>query len=123
MDTADTVRTVPSQKTKYTCISADSHIDLVWLPPDLFITNASQAMKDRMPFVTDSPEGPVWVSKRGAKFGLAGGVGSSGKKYIPGQIIRSDVMAEEGVYSESSRISHRMSDPHQRIKDQDRDGI
>ena len=38
---------------KYDVISADCHIDLIWLPPDLFTDNAPAAMKDRMPFVTD----------------------------------------------------------------------
>jgi len=35
---------------RYTRISADCHIDLPWLPPDLFTANASAAMKDRMPY-------------------------------------------------------------------------
>ena len=68
-------------KTKYMCISADSHLDLVWLPPDLFTRNASAAMKDRVPYVVDSPDGPLWVSKKGAKFGLAGGVGSMSRQH------------------------------------------
>ena len=38
---------------KYDVISADCHIDLIWLPPDLFTANAPAALKDRMPFVTD----------------------------------------------------------------------
>ena len=54
---------------QYKVISADCHIDLIWLPPDLFTSNATHAMKERMPFVTDGPDGPVWVSKRGASFG------------------------------------------------------
>jgi predicted TIM-barrel fold metal-dependent hydrolase len=110
-------------KTRYTCISADSHLDLVWLPYDLFTKNATAQMKDRMPYVVESPDGPLWVSKKGAKFGLAGGVGSSGMKYTPGEVIRSDIMAKEGVWSAQSRDSHRMSDPEQRLKDQYRDGI
>jgi hypothetical protein len=31
---------------RYTRISADCHIDMPWLPPDLFTTNASALMKD-----------------------------------------------------------------------------
>lgn len=30
-------------------ISADCHIDLPWIPPDLFTANSSAALKDRMP--------------------------------------------------------------------------
>jgi len=58
----------------YTRISADCHIDMPWIPPDLFTANASAALRDRMPYVTDGPDGPQWTSKNGASFGLVGGV-------------------------------------------------
>jgi len=48
---------------RYEMISADCHIDLCWLPPDLFTTNASAGLRDRMPYVTDGPKGPRWVTK------------------------------------------------------------
>ena len=38
---------------RYTRISADCHVDLCWLPPDLFVTNASADMRDRMPHVIE----------------------------------------------------------------------
>ncbi len=60
---------------KYDVISADCHIDLIWLPPDLFTANAPAAMKDRMPYVTDGPRGKEWVTKSGASFGLMNGMG------------------------------------------------
>ena len=107
----------------YRVISADCHIDLIWLPPDLFTSNASAAMKDRMPFVTDSDEGPAWVSKGGAYFGLQNGMGSAGRKYVPGQIHRADRMAETGLYEDGRNGVRRLTDPHLRIKDQDLDGI
>src|SRR5207237_10740911 len=69
-------------------ISADCHIDLCQLPPDLFTSNASAALRDRMPYVTDSPKGKVWVSKHGGFFGLAGGWGSAGREDAPGRIHR-----------------------------------
>ncbi len=53
---------------KYDVISADGHIDLIWLPPDLFSSNASGQMKDRMPFVTEGENGPKWVSKGGRRW-------------------------------------------------------
>ena len=43
---------------EYKRISADSHVDLCWMPPDLFVTEAAPAMRERMPFVTDGPDGP-----------------------------------------------------------------
>src|SRR5262245_51360905 len=36
---------------RYEIISADCHIDLCWLPPDLFVKNAVPEMRDRMPYV------------------------------------------------------------------------
>jgi len=40
-------------------LSADFHIDLIWLPPDLFTLNASAALRERMPYVVDSEKGPA----------------------------------------------------------------
>ena len=105
----------------YRIISADCHIDLIWLPPDLFTANASAAMKDRMPFVTDGDDGPVWVSRGGAYFGLQNGMGSAGRKYVPGQIHRADRMAETGLYDDGRNGIRRLTDPELRIRDQDLD--
>ena len=82
----------------YTRISADCHIDMPWIPPDLFTDNASTAMRDRMPYVVDSPDGPQWTCKNGTSFGLVGGVGPGGAKLVPGQNYRVDKMAETGLY-------------------------
>ena len=108
---------------RYTRISADCHLDLIWLPPDLFTANASAAMRDRMPYVTDGPKGPIWVSKKGAQFGLVNGMGSAGREYVPGQIHRSDRMASTGLYDDGRRGVRRLTDPHLRLKDQERDGV
>src|ERR671931_2029528 len=108
---------------KYDVISADCHIDLIWLPPDLFTSNASAALRDRMPYVTDGGRGKEWVTKSGASFGLMNGMGSAGRLYEPGKIHRSDRMASEGIYEDGKKGIRRMTDPEMRLKDQDRDGI
>src|SRR5205085_2312939 len=108
---------------KYEVISADCHIDLIWLPPDLFTSNASAEFRDRMPFVTEGPRGREWVSKNGASFGLDTGMGSAGRPYIPGQIHRSDRMASTGLYEDGKNGIRRLTDPDLRLEDQDRDGI
>ncbi len=108
---------------KYDVISADCHIDLVWLPPDLFTANAPAAFRDRMPYVADGENGPVWVSRNGARFGLQNGMGSAGREYVPGQIRRSDRMAETGLFRDGKKGIRRLTDPDLRIKDQDLDGI
>ena len=41
---------------QYRRISADCHLDLPWLPPELFVENATREFKDRMPFVEDRSE-------------------------------------------------------------------
>ena len=108
---------------QYEIISADCHIDLIWLPPDLFTSNASAALKDRMPHVVDSEKGPCWVSRSGANFGLMNGMGSAGREYVPGQIYRSDRMASTGLYDDGRKGVRRLSDPDLRLKDQELDGV
>jgi predicted TIM-barrel fold metal-dependent hydrolase len=107
----------------YDVISADGHIDLIWLPPDLFTGNASAALRERMPYVVDGPTGKQWVSKSGAKFGLMNGMGSAGRQYVPGQIHRSDRMASTGLYDDGNKGIRRLTEPELRLKDQDRDGV
>lgn len=108
---------------RYDVISADCHIDLIWLPPDLFTSNARVALKDRMPYVTEGRHGKRWVAKNGANFGLMNGMGSAGREYVPGQIHRSDRMASTGLYEDGKRGIRRLTDPELRLKDQDRDGV
>ncbi len=108
---------------KYKRISADCHIDLCWMPPDLFVTEATPAMKDRMPYVTDGPDGPYWTCKNGTSFGLKNGVGPSGQKYVPGVHARADLMAETKLYEDGKKDIRRVSDPDLRIKDMERDNV
>ena len=107
----------------YEMISADCHLDLCWLPTDVFTKNASPALRDRMPYVTDGPQGPMWVTKSGANLGLMNGMGSAGRQYVPGMIHRSDRMASTGLYDDGKKGIRRLSDPELRVKDQDRDGV
>jgi uncharacterized protein len=107
----------------YTRISADCHIDMPWVPDDLFTKNASAALRDRMPYVTEGPDGPYWTCKNGTSFGLVGGVGPSGQKLVPGQNYRVDKMAETGLYEDGKKGIRRPTDPHLRIKDMERDGV
>jgi hypothetical protein len=63
------------------------------------------------------------VANNGATFGLAGGVGASGTKYVPGKQLRVDVMASTGLYEDGKKGIRRPGDPHLRIKEMDRDGV
>jgi hypothetical protein len=53
--------------------------------------------------VTDGDNGPVWVTKQGASFGLMNGMGSGGREYKPGEIQRSDWMAETGLFADGKK--------------------
>jgi len=108
---------------RYEMISADCHVDLCWLPPDLFTQNASPALRDRMPFVVEGPRGPMWTTKAGATLGRVNGMGSAGREYIPGKIHRADRMAATGLYEDGKKGIRRLTDPELRVKDQDRDGV
>lgn len=108
---------------RYEVISADCHIDLIWLPPDLFTSNARAGLKDRMPYVVEGSKGKRWVARTGANFGLMNGMGSAGREYIPGQIHRSDRMASTGLYDDGRKGIRRLTDPELRLKDQERDGV
>jgi uncharacterized protein len=108
---------------RYDVISADCHIDLIWLPPDLFTDNSPAKLKDRMPYVIEGRSGKRWVAKNGANFGLMNGMGSAGREYVPGQIHRSDRMASTGLYEDGKKGIRRLSDPELRLKDQERDGV
>src|SRR5580704_11126188 len=108
---------------KYEFISADCHIDLIWLPPNLFTENAPAVLKERMPYVLEGRKGMQWVSKNGARFGLMNGMGSAGREYVPGEIHRSDRMASTGLYDDGQNGIRRPTDPELRLKDQERDGV
>jgi predicted TIM-barrel fold metal-dependent hydrolase len=107
----------------YQRISADCHIDLPMLAPDIFTANASVALKERMPYVTDGPDGPYWTCKNGGSFGLLNGVGPAGQKLVPGQNYRVDVMASTGLYEDGQKGRRHPTDPVLRAKDMDRDGV
>src|ERR1700719_13296 len=108
---------------KYDVISADCHVDLIWLPPDLFTANAPGAVKERMPYVADGPRGKEWVTKNGSSFGLMNGMGWAGRKYEPAKIHRSDRMPSTGLYADGEKGIRRLTDPDLRLKEQDRDGV
>jgi uncharacterized protein len=93
------------------------------MPPTLFQEQASAQMKERMPFVADGPNGPYWTSKNGLSFGLLNGVGPAGQKYEKGKHRRADLMADTGLYADGKKGVQRISDPHLRLKDMERDGV
>jgi predicted TIM-barrel fold metal-dependent hydrolase len=104
-------------------ISADGHIDLPVLPETLFVDNCPAHLRERMPRVEETEQGRVWVAARGVRLGMAGGMGSAGRRYEPGQIHRADRMAATGLYDDQERGVLRPTIPELRLRDQDRDGV
>ena len=52
---------------QYRRISADCHLDMLWLPPDLFTSNASSKLRDLMPYVEKGADGVErWTDQSGA---------------------------------------------------------
>lgn len=99
----------------YRIISADDHIDLQWLPKDLWQTRVPTAWRERAPKVVDTPEGPYWVcgSDRwdpwGGRLGAAGAMGGRRLALERGGVL------EPGVLRPTTTAL--------RLADMDRDGI
>ena len=49
---------------EYTIISGDSHVDLTWLPGDLFASNAPADMAAKMPKVVVDEQGKIVEDER-----------------------------------------------------------
>ena len=105
-------------------ISGDGHIDLPWLPSDLFVSNAPARYKDRMPQVRDTDEGKRWYMQGRPLAWVAAAVPeSSWERYEPGRSRRLDRMEEMGFFSDGQNGIFRPTTPVLRVKDQDLDGV
>ena len=58
----------------YRIISADCHIDMTWMPGDLWVKNAPARMRDQVPQVRQTPDGPRWFAEE-KELGVFGGLG------------------------------------------------
>src|SRR5438093_599691 len=99
----------------YRIISADDHIDLQWLPKDLWQKRVSASWRARAPKVVETPEGPYWVcgddrwDSWGGRRGAAGAQGGRRTALERGGVL------EPGVL--------RPTTTELRLEDMDRDGI
>ncbi len=100
-------------------ISADSHLDIGWLPADTFTSRAPKALRDRVPRIVESDDGTFWEVEGYRLSGVAG-VGSRGRPYTPGRWARADRMAETGLFDDPAL---RPGNPRERWRDQERDGV
>ena len=103
---------------EYNIVSGDSHVDMSMLPGDLFVNNAPAHLKDQVPHIEDTKEGPRWV----AEGRVLGVVQSAGFEFIPaqrGRWKRTDRMLDAGFYDGRGHPT----DPELRLKDMIMDGV
>lgn len=100
---------------EYRIISADDHIDLPWLPRDLWQTRVPAAWRERAPRVVDTGDGPSWVcgdERWDAWGGRRGAAGAMGGRRLA--LERGGVL-EPGVLRPTTTAL--------RLADMDRDGV
>ena len=111
---------------EYTFVSGDSHMDMSWLPGDMFTSAAPASLRDQMPHVEDAPTketkyglySKIWVCE-GKELGVFGSMGMGFAPPQPGMSHRNDRMQEAGYYEGGPHPST----PDLRIRDQDMDGV
>ena len=95
-------------------MSADSHMDLIYLPPDTFTSRMPSTWRDRAPQVVERDGRKVWVSGNA----VLGPWGVYGPGVTGGR--RGRILAEAGF---ASGKQTRPSNPLERREDQERDGV
>ena len=106
-------------------ISGDCHMDINWLPPDLFVSNAPLHLRELMPHVKETSQGKTWYigTTPFAPFGGSGVLSSGGDSYVPGVSKRFDRMEEIGFFSDAIAGKFHPSTPELRLRDQEIDGV
>ena len=97
----------------FNVMSADSHMDMFFLPPDTFVSRMPERWGARTPRVVERDGAKVWVSGEDviSPFGVYGPGVTGGR--------RGRILAQEGFASGQTRPS----DPMLRRADQERDGV
>ena len=107
----------------YNVISGDCHIDLGWLPADLFLGNVPSKWKDKMPKVLETNGRRVWQAD-GVSLSAVAGLGFTGReKPNLGIAKHVDRMFETGIYGDAAKGILRPTTPNLRIEDQELDGV
>jgi predicted TIM-barrel fold metal-dependent hydrolase len=96
-------------------ISADGHIDMEWLPTDLFVSEAPDAFRARVPAMTATPDGNEWTYE--------GGFVANPTKERHWDAPTFDRMEATGLYRDAAEGKLRPGTPELRLGDQDLDGV
>ena len=103
---------------EYNVISADTHLDLTWLPGDMFVEAAPEHLKSQMPYTTDAGKEKRWIVEEEDIARAGGFIG-----YTPGHSKHMDRMAEVGFYDGVGQGVYHPAIADLRVKDQDIDGV
>jgi predicted TIM-barrel fold metal-dependent hydrolase len=107
----------------YTLISGDNHIDLTYLPPDLWAEQAPAKWKLLVPRAEELEDGLHWFVE-GRDLGMWNGVGPGFLKYTPGMFGHIDEMKAVGFEWDYRRGAQpRPTTPELRLADLDKDGV
>jgi predicted TIM-barrel fold metal-dependent hydrolase len=107
----------------YQLISGDNHIDLTYLPPDLWSSQAPARWRLMVPRVEELEDGLHWFVE-GQDQGMWNGVGPLFRKYQPGVFRHVDEMKACGFEWDHRRGAQpRPTTPELRLADLDRDGL
>ena len=106
----------------YKVISADSHVDMTWLPGDLFVSEASAKWKDKVPKVVETDQGSRWFAE-GHELGAVGGMGASFMAPARGFSKTVDRMLDTGFYDDGAKGMPHPTTPELRLKDMVLDGV
>src|SRR5688572_27883572 len=99
----------------YRIISADDHIDLQWLPKDLWQKRVPAGLRDRAPKVVEGANGPEWVGDGNRLDDWGGRVGAAGAQGGRRMALERGGVLEHGVL--------RPTTTKLRLADMDRDGV
>src|SRR5271169_7213825 len=103
-------------------ISGDNHIDLTYLPPDLWSSEAPQKWKQMAPRVVEKDDGLHWFVDDQDR-GMWNGIGPGFLPYQKGMFGHIDEMKDSGFeWSSKPGAKPRPTTPELRIADLDRDG-
>ncbi len=105
----------------YKVISADSHVDLGYLPRDLFTSQDPGRFEGRMPHVEERDGTNQWWAD-GIYLEDVGHF-SKVETYNPGMKTRVARMAESGFLEDSARGDYHPTNIELRLRDQDLDGV
>lgn len=107
----------------YNLISGDNHIDLTYLPADLWSSQAPGKWKLLVPRVEELEDGLHWFVEAQDQ-GMWNGVGPAFRKYEAGTYKRLDEMKASGFDWDHRRGARpRPTTPELRLADLDRDGV